>query len=437
MTQIRLLKERRFSALFATQFLGAFNDNVYKNALVIFITFGAAEDASSRALLVTVSAGLFILPFFLFSAWAGQIADKLEKAMLIRATKIAEIGIMLLGATAFLLENLPMLMAVLFLMGSQSAFFGPLKYGILPQLLKDQELVSGNGLIQMATFVAILIGMIFGGKLAAIEDAATWVVGGTVVAIAGAGWVVSRSIPGVSPAEPSLRIDRGPWRSMLKGMRYAGETRGVLAAIIGVSWFWFMGATFLQLLPAYGRDTLNGNPDVVIMLLTCFTVGIGVGAVLCARLCRGRINLRLVPIGAAGMTVFGLLPFIYASDAGSGGELRSIVAVLSHPANRVAIASFIGLAVSGGIFIVPLYTYVQAKSALSRRSRVIAANNIFNALFMVVSALLTLGALAAELSIPQIFAAVSVLNLIVALSAVRALSRYEATNVPASEPRES
>ncbi len=438
MNQLGLLRQRRFSALFTTQFLGAFNDNVYKNALIIFITFEAARDAAARAMLVTISAGVFILPFVLFSAWGGQIADKLEKSGLIRSIKLAEIGIMLLAAIAFALGSIAMLIALLFLMGAQSAFFGPLKYGILPQLLNKTELVAGNGLIQMATFAAILVGMILGGKLAAIPEGGAFVVGATVIALALLGWLSSLGIPRAGAAAPALRVDRGPWPSMFTGMTYARETSGVLAAILGVSWFWFLGATFLQLLPAYGRDTLNGNPDVIILLLTCFTIGIGVGALICARLSGKKINLRLVPVGAIGMTVFGLGPlFFLGSPQESGGALQGVAEVLANPGNRAAIASFIGLAVSGGVFIVPLYTYVQANSALSRRSRVIAANNIINSLFMVVSSLLTLGALGAGLSIPQIFAGVAALNLIYTLIVIRALTRFELRNAPVQSPSQT
>ncbi|HSS65215.1 MAG TPA: MFS transporter [Gammaproteobacteria bacterium] len=435
MTQLDLLRQRRFSALFTTQFLGAFNDNVYKNALIIFITFEAARDAAARAMLVTVSAGVFILPFVLFSAWAGQIADKLEKSALIRAIKLAEIAIMVLAAIAFALGSTIMLIALLFLMGTQSAFFGPLKYGILPQLLEKTELVAGNGLIQMATFVAILVGMILGGKVAAIPEAGPLVVGGTIIALALLGWLSSLGVPRAGAAEPSLSVDRGPWPSMFTGMAYARETPGVFAAILGVSWFWFLGATFLQLLPAYGRDTLNGNPDVIIMLLTCFTIGIGLGALICARLSGKKINLRLVPVGAVGMTVFGLGPLLFLdSPSDTIDSLQGITEVLAYPGNRVAIASFIGLAVSGGVFIVPLYTYVQANSALSRRARVIAANNIINSLLMVVSALLTLGALGVGMSIPQIFAAVAVLNLFYTLIVIGALARFESRHTRAESP---
>ncbi len=299
MRQVYLLGQRRFVWIFLTQFFGAFNDNLYKNALVIFITFEVARDPATRALLVTASAGLFILPFFIFSAWAGQIADRLEKSRLIREVKLAEIGIMLLGAAAFALRSVPMLIAVLFLMGSQSAFFGPLKYGILPQLLYKRELVAGNGLIQMATFVAILVGMILGGTLVAAQRGGELIVGVTVVAVAVLGWLLSRKIPAVSVADPDLEIDRRPWRPMRQAIAYAREDRRVFLAILGVSWFWFVGATFLQLLPAYGRDTLHGDASVVIMLLSCFTVGIGIGSVLCARLSRAEINLRLVRAGAA------------------------------------------------------------------------------------------------------------------------------------------
>jgi MFS family permease len=435
MRQIYLLGQRRFVSIFLTQFLGAFNDNLYKNALVIFITFEVASDPAGRALLVTASAGLFILPFFIFSAWAGQIADRLEKSRLIRGVKLAEIGIMLLGAAAFALRSVPMLIAVLFLMGSQSAFFGPLKYGILPQLLYKRELVAGNGLIQMATFVAILVGMIFGGTLVAARAGGELVVGLTVVAVALLGWLLSRKIPTVSAADPDLKIDRGPWRPMRQSIAYAREDRRVFLAILGVSWFWFVGATFLQLLPAYGRDTLHGDANVVILLLSCFTVGIGVGSVLCARLSGAELSLRLVPAGAVGLSIFAAVPLVFSPDvAVDAPTLEGVSRILASSGNLAVVASFVGLAVSGGIFIVPLYTYVQAKSPLARRARVIAANNIFNALLMVVSAVLTMAALAAGMSIPVIFAVVAVLNLVFMLTVVRSLMGLVAAE-PAGQDR--
>ncbi|MDX1514108.1 MAG: MFS transporter [Gammaproteobacteria bacterium] len=436
MSQFSLLGQRRFAPLFLTQFLGAFNDNLYKNALVIFITFDAVRDASGRALLITASAGIFILPFFLFSGWAGQFADKLEKSRLIRRVKLAEILIMLLGAGAFLLENVPALIGVLFLMGSQSAFFGPLKYGILPQLLGSGELVSGNGLIQMATFVAILVGMILGGVLASGGDVMQ--VALTVVVVAILGWWTSRFVPAVDVADPSLEADRFPWRPMLRGISFARENAGVFAAVLGVSWFWFMGATFLQLLPAYGRDVLGGNADVVILLLTCFTVGIGIGSLLCARFSGRGINLGLVPAGALGMTLFALVPLLAAPDApaAAADELASVAAVLAGPANRIIVGSFIGLAVCGGIFIVPLYTYVQANSRLAKRARVIAANNILNALFMVVSALLTLAGLAAGMPIPAVFAVAGIINLAFCAGVLRYLMRFESAKRAAASPRD-
>lgn len=432
MSQFGLLGQRRFSALFLTQLLGAFNDNLYKNALVIFITFQAATSASTRALLITASAGLFILPFFLFSGWAGQFADKLEKSRLIKRVKVAEIIIMLVGAAAFLLESLPLLVIVLFLMGTQSAFFGPLKYGILPQLLRDEELIGGNGLIQMATFVAILGGMILGGLLAA--DGGVGVVGVSVVGVAFLGWWTSRRIPPVAIADPGLNTDRFPWRPMLHGVSFARESKGIFAAVLGVSWFWFMGATFLQLLPAYGRDTLGGDANVVILLLTCFTIGIGAGSLLCAWLSSNKIDLRFVPVGAVGMSLFALVPLFAGSPDSSGADqLLSVSGVLNGPGNRAVIGSFIGLSVCGGVFIVPLYTYVQAHSALSRRARVIAANNILNALFMVLSAVLTLIALSAGLSIPAIFALAGGMNLLFCAAVLRSLARFEARSRASEE----
>jgi MFS family permease len=413
--QFRLLARRRFLPMFLTQLLGAFNDNVYKNALVILITFRAATaDGRESAMLVTLSAGVFILPFFLFSGIAGQLADKHEKTRLIRAVKIAEVAIMALGALAFLAGSVSALMAILFLMGSQSALFGPLKYGILPQHLDERELTGGNGMFQMATYLAILVGTIAGGLLVSAEPHGPRLVAAAVVLLALLGYGTSLAIPVAPATDPGLALRFDLHAQTVGALAWAREDSTVFTAVVGISWFWFLGATYLQLLPTYARDALGGGPQVVTFLLAAFSVGIGIGSLLCERLSRGRIELALVPIGAAGLTLFSLGPLLLGTGGVPAGGLGA-ADFLSRSANLPVVASFLGIALSGGLYIVPLYALVQSRSAPARRARVIAANNILNALFMVASAILTLILLALGLGIPAIFAVVGVLNVAVAL----------------------
>jgi MFS family permease len=414
-SQFTLVARARFAPLFITQSLGALNDNVYKQALVILITFGAAaHSGKDSAMLVTLSTGLFILPFFLFSALAGQLADQLDKARLIQRVKLAEIVIMALGAVGFALSSLPLLICTLFLMGSQSAFFGPLKYGILPQHLHPEELVGGNGLIQMATYVAILVGSIIGGFVMADLDSGPSAVSGIVLVLALCGWLASRFIPAAPPAEPGLTLDFNLWRATRACVGYASENATVLAAVLGISWFWFVGATFFQLLPTYARDVLGGDARVVTLLLAAFSVGIGVGSLLCERLAGGAGALRLLPAGVVGLSVFALVPLALQSSLASAAEAAGTLGmadVLATPASLLVVVAFLLLALAGGLYVVPLYALMQARSDPARRSRVIAANNVINALLMVGSALFTIALLAADLDIAQIFAIVSVLNL--------------------------
>jgi len=417
-SQFRLLGMRRFAPLFATQFLGAFNDNVYKNALIIFITFHAAAGAGKGgAMLVTLSAGIFILPFFLFSATAGQLADRLEKSALIRRIKLAEIGIMVLGAAGFFLGSVPLLVGVLFLMGAQSTAFGPLKYGILPQHLGEHELTGGNGLVQMGTFLAILLGTMLGGVLAADEQRGSLLVSGAVLLFASGGWLASRGIPRAGAADPKLEVDWNVARATLRILAHARAERSVFYSIIGISWFWFVGGTFLQLLPSYTRDVLGGGPYVVTLMLTAFSVGIGLGSLACNGLSRGRVEIGIVPIGALGLAVFsGAIRFVEPGLAMGAATMPEVgvVAFLSHAENRWVVGVFLALALAGGVYIVPLYALVQSRSAPAHRARTIAANNVLNALFMVLSAAMTMTLLALGLSISDIFFVTAVLTLLVA-----------------------
>ncbi len=415
MHQFSLLTRRRFAPLFITQFLGALNDNVFKNALVIFIAFSVAEvTGTDSSVLVIMAAGLFILPFFLFSATAGQLADKYDKGMLIGRIKLAEIVIMALGAIGFYLQSVVVLMAVLFIMGAQSTFFGPLKYGILPQHLKDEELIGGNGMLQMGTYVAILLGTILGGVVVSIKPGGPMFVSVLAIGMAVIGWLASRWIPPAPAAEPGLRIELNLYRLMWRIIGFARETLVVFRAIILISWFWFVGATFLSLIPSYAQQVLGGNEQVVTLLLFAFSLGVGIGSLLCEKLTKGGIVIWLAPIGALGISVFSADLFLASGVQFSGVDsaLLSAVEFLQFRASWRVLLDFVLIGGFGGLFIVPLYALVQQRSNPQHRARIIAANNILNALFMVVSALLTIGLFALDWTIPQVFLLVAGLNIV-------------------------
>jgi len=304
MSQFHLLKTRKFWPLFWTQFLGAFNDNFLKNAMVILITFKAvAVFGIPASQMVALAGGVFILPFFLFSATAGQLADKMEKSRLVRWIKLAEIGIMLLAAIGFLSEHFEFLLLVLFLMGLHSTFFGPIKYSILPQHLSEAELVEGNALVEAGTFLAILLGTIAGGVLVSTPNGAGVVsVGLTVVAIIG--WLTSRSIPVAPAVAPELEVEWNVARPTLEIYRFTKKNRTVFLSILGISWFWFFGAAVLSLFPPYCKEVLHANQGVVTLFLATFSIGIGLGSMLCSRLSRGHLELGLVPLGSLGISIF-------------------------------------------------------------------------------------------------------------------------------------
>jgi MFS family permease len=417
MSQFALLNSRRFLPLFATQFLGALNDNIYKNALVIFIAFTIADQTTiDSSILVIIAGGLFILPYFLFSATAGQIADKYEKSFLIRRIKLAEIFIMAMAVVGFISQNLLVLMSVLFLMGMQSAFFGPLKYGILPQHLEVHELTGGNGLVQMGTYLAILGGTIIGGALIALDKYGALLVSVIVVCVAITGWLTSRHIPDAVAADEALVIDRNILRQAFIIIRYALAEKGVFVAIIAISWFWFIGATYLSLVPTYTRDILMGDELVTTALLTAFSIGIGFGSLICERLSSAKIEPGLVPIGAVGLTLFALDLFIIGKPGIAeihSAQGMGLIQFLQQLIHWRILIDLTGIGFFGGIYIVPLYAMVQHRSSLNLRARIIAATNILNALFMVVSALLVIGLLTLSYTIPQIYLIIGILNLII------------------------
>ena len=411
---ISLLSTRRFAPLFVTQFLGAFNDNVFKNALIIFITFSVVESIRAQsASLVTLAAGVFILPFFLFSASAGQLADKLEKSSLIQRVKLAEIVIMGLALVGFWWGDVWVLIGILFLMGTQSSLFGPLKYSILPQHLAHRELTAGNALVQMGTFLAILLGTMLGGFVVAIEGVGVSVVCAIVMTLAILGWLASRAIPPAESANPSLRFEWNIIAQTYRIIGYAREDRLVFASVLGIAWFWFVGATFLQLLPTFTRDVLGGGPRVVTVMLSAFSIGIGIGSLVCAGLSRGRIELRLVPLGAVGLGLFtiGVYFLGQAASPTPGGEL-GLAEFAASPRNRWVFIDLMLIAVSGGLYVVPLMALIQSRARTDKRARVIAANNVLNAMFMVISALLTLWLLSLGRSADEILLIAGIASLV-------------------------
>ncbi len=413
--QFALLRERRFAPFFWTQFLGAGNDNVYKNAMVIFVVYHAANLTTlDPNTLVNAAAAIFILPFVLFSATAGQLADKLEKSRLIRVIKVFEIGIMLVGFAGFYYRNLTVLFVALALMGVHSTVFGPVKYAILPQKLAPEELTGGNGMVEMGTFVAILLGTIAGGLLVAIEPHGPLYAGGAAIVIAVAGWLVSRGIPHTPAVAPELRINWNPFTETWRNIAFARGNRVVWLSMMGISWFWFYGATFLTQFPNFTRNILGGDEHVATFLLALFSVGIGTGSLLCERLSHRKVELGLVPFGAIGMTVFAIDLWL-ASRNLHANALAGVGVLLADHAHWRVIADLVLIGVFGGFYIVPLYALIQTRSAPAHRSRIIAANNILNAFFLVASAGVALGLLAAGLDIPGLFLAIGLMNAVVAL----------------------
>ena len=411
-----LMRQRRFLPIFLTQFLGALNDSLYKQAIFILITFRlATEQGMDGPMLLAIGGGLFILPFFLFSATGGQFADKFEKSRLIRVIKIGEIAIMALAVVGFHFDDVYFLFAVLFLMGTQSAFFGPVKYSILPIHLRKHELIRGNAFVEAGTFLAILIGTIAGNELILTKHGYL-VVSSAVLFFAIAGLATSLFIPRAESGAPSLRINPNIMAATWATVREARQNRDVFLAILGISWFWLFGATFLTEIAPFAKDYLHANEQVVTLFMTLFSIGIGVGSVLCNRLLRGDISARYVPIGAVAMAVF-TLDLYFASRAGvpATGPLAGVSDFLSHGANWRIVADLFFIAMAGGVYSVPLYTILQARSDDSNRSRMIAANNILNALFMAIGFLTTSLMLAADFTVPQVFLAVGCVTFLVAV----------------------
>ncbi|MBS0644195.1 MAG: acyl-[ACP]--phospholipid O-acyltransferase [Proteobacteria bacterium] len=411
-----LLKTRRLGPLCLSQACGALNDNLVKNALIVLAMF---RTGSAGVDLVALAGALFIAPYALLSATAGQLADRFDKSRLIRVVKGLEVALMAVSALGFLLGSTPLLLAVLFGLGVQAALFGPLKYGILPDHLDQTEIVAGNGAIEAATFISILIGTVAGGALV-LMDSGPEIVAAAGLAVSLVGLVSAFAIPPAPAADPTLKIGWNLLADTLGVVRLARQTRSVWLSILGLSWFWAFGALLLSEFPAVTRDTLGADGHVVTLLLTVFAVGVGVGSIACAHLLHGEVSARYVPFAALAMTVF---TWDFGTAAASAGHLENVSAVLTAPHGWRMMIDLLLLAVCGGLYSVPLYAIVQEDSEPSHRARMVAANNVVNAVFMVVGAAAVAGLAAANVSAPGALKVAAVANFVVALWIVRLLPR--------------
>ncbi|MFS0754709.1 MFS transporter [Noviherbaspirillum sp. 1P10PC] len=414
-SQFALLRQRRFAPFFWTQFLGAFNDNVFKTALLTIITYEAASwTTADVGLLNNLIPGLFILPFLLFSATAGQLADKFEKSMLTRYVKLLEIAIMLLAAVGWVTHSLWLLVAAVVGMGLHSTLFGPVKYAYLPQQLKAEELVGGNGVIEMGTFVGILLGEVLGAVLVLHKPWGVELVAGGTIAIAILGWLTSRAIPLTPPPAPRLRINWNPVTETIRNIGYTRQNRTVFLSVLGNSWFWFYGAIMLAQFPLYAKNYLHGDHGVFVLLLTVFSLGIGAGSLLCERLSGHKVEIGLVPFGSIGLSLFGFDLFL-ASLSYVNTELVGVSGFLGQQGSWRILFDCVMIGVFGGFYIVPLFALIQTRCDPAHLSRTIAGMNIMNALFMVTAALVAMLLLGMGLSIPQIFMVTALMNAVVAL----------------------
>ena len=412
--QFSLLTQRRFAPFFATQFLGAFNDNVFRNGLVILVTFtGTQVGGMDASQLANVAGALFILPFFLFSATAGQLADKFEKSRLIRAIKLFEIVLMVLAAFAFMTSSYLILMIVLFMMGFQSSMFGPAKYAYLPQQLNANELVGGNALVESGTYVAIILGLLVGGLAISVESSNQTILASALVSIALLGYLASRGIPITKAVDPELKINWNVITETWRIIGYAREKRSVFLSILGISWFWFYGSVITLQIPAYTLIVLNGNEEITTILLVAFALGVGIGSLLCERMSGHRIELGLVPFGSIGLSIFAI-DLYFAQPGINAIAVNTVGEFLARPGSWRVLADLSLVGAFGGFYSVPLYAMVQERANRQHLSRIIAANNILNAFFMVSASIMAITLLSLGLSVPQLFLVLAALNLIVA-----------------------
>ncbi|MET4579083.1 MFS transporter [Ottowia thiooxydans] len=412
--QFALLKQRRFAPFFWTQFAGAANDNLFKFAFTVLVTYQLSVGWLPPAMAGMVIGALFILPFLLFSATSGQLSDKFEKAAMIRLVKNLEIGIMVVAAWAFLASNVLVLLLCVFLMGLHSTLFGPVKFAYLPQALNERELTGGNGMLEMGTFVAILLGNVIGGLLVSIPGIGHAVVAASCLALAVAGRVTAQFIPRAPATDPGLAINWNPVTETWRNLKLARSNTVVFRSMLGISWMWFFGAVFLSNFPSFAKDVLHGNEQVASLLLVLFSVGVGVGSLLCEKLSHRQVEIGLVPLGALGMTVF-TVDLYFALQGLPPHAGYTLGAFVAQPAHWRVMADLLLLSLFAGLYSVPMYALIQLRSAPTHRARIIAANNILNALFMIASALMAGALLGAGFSISQIFLILGIANAVVAL----------------------
>ena len=409
--QFKLLTQKRFAPFFFTQFLGAFNDNIFRNGLIILLTFKGIEVFGMNASqIANVAGALFILPYFLFSAIAGQIADKYEKSILIKSTKLLEIILMVTATFVLITENYSFLLIILFLMGFQSSLFGPVKYAYIPQKLKLNELIGGNALVESGTYIAIILGLVVGGLAVSIGQENDYPLASLLLLMAILGYFFSCKIPNTEPTDPTLKINWNIFSEIKKIIGFSKEKDRIFIYIIGISWFWFYGSVITLQIPAYTINILMGDESLTTFLLATFAIGIGIGSLACERLSRNKIELGITPIGAIGLSLFTLDLYFFSSNLNIVTPM-SIKLFLTHLSNWRLIIDLIMIGAFGGIFSVPFYAAIQEQAEKKFLSRIIAANNIINAIFMVSASLLAISILSLGFSIPEFFALISVLNI--------------------------
>ena len=409
--QFTLLTQKRFAPFFCTQFLGAFNDNIFRNGLIILLTFKGIEVFGLNASqIANVAGALFILPYFLFSAIAGQIADKYEKSILIKSTKLLEIILMVTATFVLLTENYSFLLFILFLMGFQSSLFGPVKYAYIPQKLKLNELIGGNALVESGTYIAIILGLVVGGLAVSIGQENDYPLASLLLLMAILGYFFSCKIPNTEPTDPTLKINWNIFSEIKKIIGFSKEKDRIFLYIIGISWFWFYGSVITLQIPAYTINILMGDESLTTFLLATFAIGIGIGSLACERLSKNQIELGITPIGAIGLSLFTLDLYFFSLNLNIVTPM-SIKLFLSHLSNWRLILDLIMIGAFGGIFSVPFYAAIQEQAEKKFLSRIIAANNIINAIFMVSASLLAISILSLGVSIPEFFALISVLNI--------------------------
>ncbi len=413
-SQFALMAQRRFAPFFWTQFLGAANDNLFKFAFTVMVTYQLSVGWMPPALAGLVIGAVFILPFVLFSATSGQLADKFDKRRLMRAIKSFELFIVLVGAWGLYVQAVTVLLACIFLLGLHSTLFGPVKYAYLPQHLRSDELTGGNGMVEMGTFVSILLGNIVGGVLIAMPEVGAHYVAWTCVGLAVAGRLMAQALPETPASDPGLKINWNPFTETWRNLRIARGNLAVFRSLLGISWMWFVGAVFLGNFPAFAKDVLAGNEQVASLLLVVFSVGIAIGSLLCEMLSRRMVEIGLVPLGALGMTVFAVdLYFACSALPSPSGAAFGLSQFIAAPGHGRVLVDLALLALSAGLYSVPMYALIQLRAQPTHRARIIAANNILNALFMIAASLIAGFMLKAGFTVPELFLAIGIANALV------------------------